>query len=429
MKKKLLISAFAFFLIFGWYAVYPQPAQANLFSDLWQSFKEQIFVPPAEKISEPVDAVVESESKAAIVEEKKSSEFYKPVADYEEAVITASETAEPAVVSIIVTKELAVIESCAGGPLSNIPPEFRQFFDLPDDYSGQCSIKRKQEVGGGSGFIVSSDGLILTNKHVVADKSASYTVITSSGDKYEARVLARDPALDLAVIKIDVSGRPTVKLGDSTTVKLGQTAIAIGNSLGEFGGTVSVGVISGLSRTITASGGAGGEEKIEGVFQTDAAINPGNSGGPLLNLKGEVIGINTAMASDAENIGFAIPINQAKRDIDSVKKSGKIVIPFLGVRYLEVDEEVAKERGLNVTHGVLLVAGRTTPAVAPGSPAEKVGLKAGDVIVAIGGKQITADASLGYLVQQHEVGEQVEIKFVRDGREYGVRARLEGREG
>jgi len=430
MKKKILIAAFAVFLVFSLYAVYPRQAQANLFSDLWQSLKSQIFTPPSiGGVSEPVDAAVESEDKMAVVEEKKSSELYKPAEDYEEAVIAASETAEPAVVSIIVTKELAVIERCTGGPLSNIPSEFRQFFDLPDDYSGQCSTeKRKQEVGGGSGFIVSSDGLILTNKHVVADEDASYTVITSNGDKHEAKVLARDPALDLAVIKINVSGMPAVKLGDSTTVKLGQTAIVIGNSLGEFGGTVSVGVISGLSRTITAAGSRGESERIEGVFQTDAAINPGNSGGPLLNLRGEVIGINTAMASGAENIGFAIPINQAKRDIESVKKSGKIVTPFLGVRYLEVNGEVAQENGLNVTHGVLLVAGRTTPAVAPRSPAEKVGLKAGDVIVAIGGKQITAEASLGYLVQQHEVGEQVEIRFVRDGIEYTVRATLEGRE-
>ncbi len=427
MKKKLLILAFTAFLAFSLYAVYPRQAKANLFYDLWQSFKSQVLATP-EVTSEPVDTAVESEAPAT--EEKKNTELYKPAEDYEEAVIKAAETAERSVVSIIVTKELAVIERCTGGPLSNIPSEFKQFFDLPDDYSGQCSTeKRKQEVGGGSGFIVSADGLILTNKHVVADKSASYTVVTSNGDKYEARVLARDPALDLAVVKIDANrAMPAVKLGNSDTVKLGQTAIAIGNSLGEFGGTVSVGVISGLARTITASGG-GSTERIEGVFQTDAAINPGNSGGPLLNLKGEVIGINTAMASGAENIAFAISINQAKRDVESVKKSGNIVTPYLGVRYLEVDEEIAKERGLNITQGVLLVAGRGTPAVMPGSPADKVGLRAGDVIVSVGGKEITAEASLGFLVQQYEVGEQVEVKFVRDGKEYGVRATLEGREG
>lgn len=224
----------------------------------------------------------------------------------EEKVISAVKNVSPAVVSIIISKNLPLYEKCYVNPFPDLFPGFQ----IPQ----MCQKgTRLQEIGGGTGFIISREGLILTNKHVVSDKTAEYTVLMNDGKKYSAKVLVLDPGQDLAIIKIEngTGSLPAVLLGDSDSVQIGQTVITIGNALGEFRNTVSVGVVSGLSRTITASGG-GLTETIEDLIQTDAAINSGNSGGPLLNLKGEVVGINTAMASDAQSIGFAIPINKAK---------------------------------------------------------------------------------------------------------------------
>ncbi len=248
---------------------------------------------------------------------KPSSEVYKPI-EYEVRVINAAKTASPAVVAITISKNVPIIEQCPYNPFSNLPPEFQQFFGQNLKFYQPCQKGTKlQEVGGGSGFIISADGLILTNKHVVQDTAAEYTVLTNDGKKYSAKVLARDPNIDIAVIKISASNLPTIKLGDSDSIQVGQTAIAIGNALGEFRNTVNVGVVSGLSRNITASGGGGLTETIHNVIQTDASINPGNSGGPLLNLRGEVMGINTAIAQNAQSIGFAIPINQVKEIISN----------------------------------------------------------------------------------------------------------------
>jgi len=334
--------------------------------------------------------------------------LYKPVIDYEEAVIGAVERASPSVVSIVISKDLPVIEQCPYDPFSDLPPEFRDFFGGGFEFSRPCEKgTQRQEVGGGSGFVISEDGLILTNKHVVSDAKADYTVLTNDGKKYAAKVLARDPVQDLAVIKIDPStgsGLRAAILGNSDAVKLGQTAIAIGNALGEFRNTVSVGVISGLARTITASGSGFGTETIQGVMQTDAAINPGNSGGPLLNLKGEVIGINTAIVSGAQNIGFSIPINQAKRDIESVKKSGSIKIPYLGVRYIMLTEDIK---------GALLRGTEGGPAVAPNSPASKAGLQAEDIILEINGVAVDKDNPLSTLIQRYNIGDTINLKIQR----------------
>ena len=215
--------------------------------------------------------------------------LYAPTNDYEAAVIAAVKKASPAVVSIVISEQVPIVEQCPYNPFGDLPPEFQQFFGNTPDMTQPCDTGKTQlqEVGGGSGFIISSDGLILTNKHVVSDTSASYTVITNDGKKYDATVLARDPSQDFAVVKIKATGLPTVSSGDSDGLELGQTAIAIGNALGQFSNTVSVGVVSGLERTVTASDQADGQqETIQGVIQTDAAINPGNSGGPLLNLAG-----------------------------------------------------------------------------------------------------------------------------------------------
>jgi serine protease Do len=267
----------------------------------------------------------------------------------------------------------------------------------------------------------------VTNKHVVSDKSADYTVLLNDGKKYKAKILARDPVQDIAILKIDASGLPVLELGDSDTLELGQTVIAIGNALGEFRNTVSVGVVSGLSRTITASGANYGSEVIQGVIQTDAAINPGNSGGPLLNLKGQVIGINTAIVSGAQNIGFAIPINNAKRGIKSVKETGVIKTPYLGVRYLIINADIAKKQNLPVDYGALLRGDASGPAVMPNSPASKAGLLAEDIILEVNGVKITEENPLVSVVNKYNVGDEINLKVLRGGNRIDVRVKLEER--
>ena len=259
------------------------------------------------------------------------------------------------------------------------------------------------------------------------DKDAEYTVLTNSGEKYDAKVIARDPIQDIAILKIDAVGLSPVKLGDSDSLKLGQTAIAIGNALGEFRDTVSVGVISGLARSITASGAGGFVERIDDVIQTDSAINQGNSGGPLLNLWGEVIGVNTAVVIGAQNIGFAIPINRVKRDIKSVKEKCTIKTPFLGVRYFIITPEFSEEQNLPVDYGVILRGTERGPAIMEESAAAKAGLQAEDIILEMDGSKITPENTLGSMTHNRNVGDAVTLKVLRDGEEMIFRATLENR--
>ncbi len=354
-----------------------------------------------------------------------SQSLYKPAADYESLVINAVERASPSVVSIVISKDLPVIEQCPYNPFPNLPPGFQDFFGNGFQFYTPCEKGTKlQEVGGGSGFVISSDGLIITNKHVVSDTAASYTVLTNDGKKYDAKILARDPVQDLAILKINANGLSAAQLGDSDGIKLGQTAIAIGNALGEFRNTVSVGVISGLSRDITASGQNVGSETIRGVIQTDAAINPGNSGGPLLNLKSEVIGINTAIASGAQNIGFAIPINQAKRAIQSVKQTGAIKAPYLGARYLTMDSDIANKQDLPVDYGALLRGTQDGPAVMPNSPADKAGLKTEDIILEVNGEKLDSSTTLSNEIQKYNVGDSVTLKVRRGDKTFDISVTL-----
>src|SRR3989344_426396 len=353
-------------------------------------------------------------------------QVYSPTIDYEQAVIKAVEDSSPSVVSIIISKDVPIIEQCPYDPFSGMPG-FSDLFGGTQFYQ-QCQKGTKLEkVGGGSGFIVSAEGLIITNKHVVSDTKAQYTVITSDGEKYDAKVLARDPIQDIALIKIEAINLKPATLGDADSIKLGQTAIAIGYSLGEFSNTVSAGVISGLSRTITASGSNIGSETIQGVIQTDAAINPGNSGGPLLNLKGEVIGINTAVASGAENIGFAIPINQAKKDIQSVKNTGTIKIAYLGVHYFTISPNTDNYDKLAVKEGALIKSGDNKPAVIVGSPADKAGLKDGDIITELNGEKLTNDKILGSALQRYSIGDTITLTVIRGSSTLQLKATLEER--
>ncbi|MGB2762220.1 MAG: trypsin-like peptidase domain-containing protein [Minisyncoccales bacterium] len=353
-----------------------------------------------------------------IIEKHITEKEYVPQTTQEEKIIEVVEKTSPAVVSIIITKDVPVIEQ-QDWPFEFQIPGYRQ------------EGTEKKEIGGGTGFIVSEEGMILTNKHVVLDEEADYTVFTNDGRSFPAKVLARDPVQDLAIIKIEqaeMKSFKVVKLGDSSNLQIGQTVIAIGNALGEFRNTISLGVISGLGRTITASGG-GLVETLEDVIQTDAAINKGNSGGPLLNLRGEVIGINTATVIGAQNIGFAIPVNKAKKDIEQVKTIGKIVYPFLGIRYVLINEKIQKEQGLSVDYGALIVSGNAgQSAISPDSPAEKAGLKENDIILEFNDEKITVSNSLAKIILKYDPGDRVKLKILSDVQEKTIWVTLAERE-
>jgi len=329
----------------------------------------------------------------------------------------------PAVVSVMISKHLT--EEDLEQMLA-----YGRAFGLPFSMKELKSLQGKGvRVGSGSGFLVSPDGLILTNKHVVADPDADYTVVTTTAKKYKATVLARDPINDVAIIKIiDHDNNFTfLELGDSSELELGQTVVAVGNALGEFQNTVSSGIISGLSRFIFAQDvSSGHEQKLRGLIQTDAAINPGNSGGPLANLEGKVIGINAAIVFGAQNIGFAIPINVAKKDLESVKQFGHLRIPFLGVRHIFIDPKIQKEFNLPVSQGALVISEHLPGdfAVIPDSPAEKAGLQEGDIILEFNNKKISKDNCLEHIVQTCSVGQEVTIKILRQGAELMLKAVL-----
>lgn len=285
-----------------------------------------------------------------------------------------------------------------------------------------------QAEGAGTGFIITNDGLILTNKHVVSDANTQYTVVLADGRSFDAKVQSTDPYQDLAVVKIDAKDLPVVELGDSDQLVVGQWVVAVGNALGMFQNTVTQGIISAKNRDIQASDSSGtNSENLSGLLQTDAAINAGNSGGPLINLKGQVVGINTAVAANAQGIGFAIPINTAKSAIDSIKSTGKIVRPYLGVRYIQITKDIAKQNNLSVDYGALVIRGNGLGqvAVVPGSPADKAGIVENDIILEINGEKIDATNSLVNLVQQYKVGDTVTLKVLSKGNEKEVKLKLE----
>ena len=299
---------------------------------------------------------------------------------------------------------------------------------------GFFGSSRDQE-SAGTGVIVSDDGLILTNRHVVPDGTTSVSIVLSDGTELDGvEVLDRtddDDSLDVAFLKVnDTKGKTlqAAKIGDSSKMRVGDSVVAIGNALGYFQNTVTTGIVSGYGRSIQASGSTGGEtESLEGLFQTDAAINQGNSGGPLVNVAGEVIGINTAVASgEAQNIGFAIPINNIKGLIDGVKETGKIQRPFLGVVYVPVTADLQGEYNLKVADGAYVPMAREygdNTIVADG-PAAKAGVKEGDVITKIDGKIIDDSTSLAALLAKYKPGDNVELTVDRDGTEQKIRVTL-----
>ena len=337
--------------------------------------------------------------------EKIIEKEYIPQTTQEQKIIDIVKENSPSVVSVVAYKDVPVYEQTYQQDFFFIIPKLEQ------------KGTERQQVGAGTGFIVSSDGLILTNKHVVSDKEAEYVVIMTDNKEYNAKVLARDPVQDLAIMKIEGgnSFKP-LKLGSVDDIQIGQTVIAIGNALGRFQNTVSVGVISGLGRTIVATGPDFATERLEDIIQTDTAINRGNSGGPLINLKGEVVGINTAVSTEGENIGFAISIDKAKRSIEQVKTLGKISYPYMGVRYIILNKEISKARDIEVDYGALIV-GDDEPAVVDGSPAQKAGIKEGDIILEINGEKITENNSLAKIISKYNPFESLNLKILRDGQE------------
>ncbi len=271
----------------------------------------------------------------------------------------------------------------------------------------------------GSGFIVSEDGLIITNKHVVSQEGASYKIITSDNREYEVVEINRDPANDLAVLKIDANNLKPVVMGTSDNLKVGQFVIAIGTALGEFRSTVTTGVISGLGRGITAGSlYEGFVERLDDVIQTDAAINPGNSGGPLLNSVGQVIGVNVAVAQGAENIGFAIPVETVKKALDQYKETGNFASkPFLGVSYNMLTREAAL---LNeVPQGAYIAE------VIEGSAADRAGIQAGDIITHFGGDRVSdLEDGLGEAIEKYNPGDSVNVTVWREGETIEVNVTL-----
>lgn len=335
-------------------------------------------------------------------------------------IIKAVKTATPSVVVVLMSKELSKIKQEIGVDIAR---------SLVDE-------KGMVKIGECSGFFVSSDGYILTNRHIIEDEDASYAVVWQN-KTYPCQILARDKITDIAVLKIDGSnfpyfersekkGFPYLKFADSSQLKLGQTVIAIGNALGEFQNTVSRGIVSGLSRNIKT----GIEESLQefsGLIQTDAAINPGNSGGPLIDIHGRVIGICVAVILGVENIGFAIPINEAKVILEDIKKYGKVCRPSLGVRYFLVDEEMQKLHNLPFDYGAYIIY-ETVPGhggIVSGGLAEKAGLQEGDIILEINKEKIAKQFNLAKALAGYKIGDTIKVVYSNQGEKKEAKIKLE----
>lgn len=318
--------------------------------------------------------------------------------DEQEATIRAIKKVIPAVVSITVY-------------------ELRDFttYDISTGKNG--ATKQKAVLGSGTGFLISSDGLIITNKHVVGfadEKDGEYRVILNSGKQYYAQLIGKDSLDDIAVLKIFDKNLPAVELGDSDRLELGTSVIAIGNALGKYQNSVTKGIVSGLGRIITAADSLGNFENLDNTIQTDAEINQGNSGGPLVDLFGRVIGVNTAIDNAGTAIGFALPINNVRPVIQSVKELNRIVRPRVGARYVMLDPQIAYEKGLKINSGALLVSGDNgAPAIVPGSPADKAGLAEGDIIFEINAIKIEGKNTLRAVVQKYKSGVKIGLKILR----------------
>lgn len=331
----------------------------------------------------------------------------------------------PAVVSVVIAKSLKDLEKELATNQVPLLPFGGPQIKIPEEDIDKRGMVR---VGGGSGFLVESNGIIVTNKHVVADKDAEYTILTNDGKKHAVGVLARDPMDDIALLKIDVTGAPVVALGNSSTLELGQSVLAIGNALGLFRNTVSYGIISGLSRSISAQADPRAPmQEMRGLIQTDAAINPGNSGGPLVDMDGNAIGINAAIVYGAQNMGFTIPINSVHRDLDDLRKFGRVKRPLLGLRYVTIDENIKDKLELAVDYGALVVGGGhhgVDSPVVPHSPADLAGIKAKDIVLECNGERITKDKTIQDFLENCAVGDTLDLRVRRGAKDLKIKVVL-----
>jgi len=329
--------------------------------------------------------------------------------DEQEATVRAIKKNMPAVVSIVVY-DLGVVST----------------FDIKT--GAESVATEKQQKGSGTGFLISSDGLIVTNKHVVEEGSAEhgeYKVFLNSGKQYYAQLIGKDPLTDVAILKIFDKDLPYVELGDSDTLNVGTTVMAIGNALGRYRNSATKGIISGLGRNLQATDTNGNSINLDNVIQTDAEINHGNSGGPLIDLNGKVIGINTAIDDAGSSIGFAIPINSVRNVINSVKEKGRIIRPYLGIRYTTVTPELSLEKKLKRESGALVTSSDNKSAVSGGSPADKAGIKEGDIIFEINSIKLDELNTLFAVVQKYKAGDKIGLKILRGDKEIILLATLE----
>jgi S1-C subfamily serine protease len=325
----------------------------------------------------------------------------------ESVVIHAVDTVSPAVVTVGITQSQPQQRS-----LFQVNP-FDPFTPIPQP-TGNPSAN-EEDIG--SGFIVDGSGLIITNKHVVSDTTAKYRIITKDNKSYDVQKIYRDPANDLAIVKINTSNLPTVTMGDSDKIKVGQLAVAIGTALGEFRSTVTTGVISGVGRGITAGDPyAGAAERLDNVIQTSAAINPGNSGGPLVNSSGQVIGINVATSEAAQNIGFALPINVVKDAIKNFNSTGQFNRPYIGIRYKTITRDVAVLN--DIPEGAYVFE------VISGSPADGAGLKQGDIITKMDDTKLSGSTELSGVIAKKKVGDRTNLTVNRDGTTMNINVML-----
>lgn len=318
----------------------------------------------------------------------------------------------PSVVSILLSEHLANITK-------QYHPASYPFFPAHQRQL-QHALENEQHTyaGGGSGFVVDAKGIIATNKHVISDPKLDYVVVTTDGRHLPATVISIDPLNDVALLKVQADDLIPVTFGDATKLEIGTYVLAIGNALGIFKNTVSLGIVSGLARSVSAqSEGKGPTHELRGLIQTDAAINPGNSGGPLVTLDGCVVGINAALINGAQNISLAIPVSTVMRDLQDLTKFGHIRRPYLGLRYVIVGPGFAEQLGSPVTSGAF-VTGETPEdhGVVAGSPAEKCGLTDGDLITTCDGRLLNDEYTFQDVLESAQVGQTLELSVWREGK-------------
>ena len=426
MKKVLSVFILGVFLLSG--------SSALAFSNFWKTSSEKSNISFEESILNKIEALQEENEE---LKEKLEKLEKQPVTSSGFNIADMVEDTKKSVVSIIAKKDLVIYKRNPQmfDPFFHFDPFNSDPFDIFNhmrkrQYEYQepeIEKKEKTKVGGGSGFIYSEDGLIVTNKHVVNDEESEYSVVLYDGTELDAEVLAKDPYNDIAVVKVNLEEyegdlQPAV-FGDSKKVRVGESVVAIGNALAEFENTVTSGIISALGRSIVATDRMRSAEQISDLIQTDAAINPGNSGGPLMNLKGEVIGMNTAIAERAEGIGFAIPSHYIKEIAKTVEKHGKLVRPYIGIRYIMINEENAENFGVDSDYGALIQGGVSAdePAVVKDSPADKAGLQGGDVILEVEGEKVENENGIRELLFKHSPDDTITFLILRDKEEKEIK--------